>query len=133
MHEPGGHKRREFPQSVRKAAFIRCCREGTKPGIPQCESCGNELRAGGIIYEHDDPDGLGGEPTDANCKVYCTVCADRKTHEEDNPRMRKADAVLKATYDLKPARRQTIESRGFAKAPPQRKASSPIQKWRGYE
>jgi 5-methylcytosine-specific restriction endonuclease McrA len=92
-----GSRRQEFPQSVRKAAFIRCCRNA----VPHCEGCGNVLRSGGIVYEHVTPDGLGGDPTLENCKVHCSVCADRKTHQEDNPRMRKADAVLKATYGLK--------------------------------
>jgi hypothetical protein len=121
-----GDKRTEFPQSVRKAAFARCCREGTKPGIPQCENCGNEIR-GTPIYEHVQPDGLGGEPTIENCKVHCRVCADKKTTEEDNPRMAKADRVLKKTYGLMPTR-QKIKSRGFPKARPQRTASRPIER-----
>jgi 5-methylcytosine-specific restriction endonuclease McrA len=121
-----GDKRTEFPQPVRKAAFARCCREGTKPGIPQCENCGNDIR-GTSIFEHVQPDGLGGPPTLENCKVFCRVCADKKTREEDNPRMAKADAVLKKTYGLRPAR-QKIQSRGFSKAPPQRTASRPIER-----
>lgn len=134
-----GEKRTEFPQSVRKKAFARCCQtctvEGVEnvPGVPQCEGCGKVLRAGNIIYEHVQPDGLGGPPTLENCKVHCGTCADVKTHTEDNPRMRKADAVLKGNFGLKPARRQTIKSRGFNQAPPQNKASSPVNKWRGYE
>ena len=122
-----GDKRTEFPQPVRKKAFARCCREGTQPGIPQCENCGNVLRAAGIIYEHVQPDGLGGPPTLENCKVYCTVCADKKTAEHDIPRMAKADRVLKKTYGLRPTR-QNIQSRGFPKAPPQRTASRPLER-----
>lgn len=124
-----GHQRNEFPQKVRKAAFVRCCK---KDGIPRCESCGNVLRPGGLVYEHVIPDGLGGVNTLENCKVHCPVCASVKTHQEDNPRMRKADAVLKSTYDLKPAPRQKIRSAGFRKATPQRRASTPIAKWRGF-
>jgi len=128
-----GEKRTEFPQSVRKAAFARCCINGTIPGVPQCETCGVQLSPRtGIIYEHDQADGLGGEPTLENCKVHCQNCADVKTHTEDNPRMRKADRVLKKTYGLQPTRRATIASRGFAKAEGQRRASSPVNKWRGY-
>lgn len=97
-----GHQRREFPQSVRKLAFKRCCRNGTLPGIPQCEHCGNVLRSGNIEYEHLDPDGLGGEPTLENCGVWCAVpCSSKKTHTQDNPRMVKADRVLKAAFGLK--------------------------------
>lgn len=101
-----GHERQEFPQAVRKAAFARCCKNGSKPGIPQCETCGAELnRRTGTIYEHVQPDGLGGEPTLSNCKVHCRTCADVKTHTEDNPRMSKADRVLKKEYGLMPERR----------------------------
>ncbi|WP_156433918.1 hypothetical protein [Bradyrhizobium retamae] len=67
-----------------------------------------------------------------NCKVHCQNCADVKTHTEDNPRMRKADRVMKKTYGLQPTRRAKIASRGFAKAPEQRKASAPVNKWRGF-
>lgn len=112
-----GEKRREFSQKVRKLAFARCCRNGTLPGIPQCErpGCGAVLRSGNIEYEHLDPDGLGGEPTLENCGVWCAVpCSSKKTHTEDNPRMRKADRVLKRAFGLQP-RKQTIQSPGFSK------------------
>lgn len=98
-----GQERREFPQSVRKLAFARCCKNGTMPGIPQCENCGNELRSGNVEYEHLDADGLGGEPTLENCGVWCRVpCSKDKTFKHDNPRMQKADRVLKTAFDLKP-------------------------------
>ena len=118
-----GIKRQEFPASVRKAAFIRCC----KQGIPRCEGCGGMLRAGNIIYEHVQPDGLGGEPTLENCKVHCRNCADVKTFTEDNPRMAKADRVLKKNFGLGRTK-QKIQSRGFAKAAPQRTASKPVER-----
>lgn len=128
-----GHTRTEFPQSVRKAAFARCCKQAPEGvenlhGRPQCENCGNELRSGDIVYEHVQPDGLGGEPTLENCKVFCRkVCATKKTVEEDNPRMAKADAVLKKAYGLT-SNRTKMQSRGFRKAPPQRTASRPIRR-----
>lgn len=122
-----GQQRREFPQSVRKLAFARCCRQGSLPGVPQCESCGNMLRSGGIIYEHVQADGLGGDPILENCKVHCTVCADAKTFTEDNPRMQKADRVLKRTYGLEAAKRK-IQSRGFPETKPQRTASRPVER-----
>jgi hypothetical protein len=119
-----GHDRTEFPQSVRKSAFRRCC----KNGIPHCEApgCGQPIRAGHLRYEHLDPDGLGGEPTLKNCGVWCDVCS-KKKDRVDNPRMAKADAVLKSTYGLKPSRKK-IQSAGFRKAPAQRTASRPIQR-----
>jgi hypothetical protein len=95
-----GEKRTEFPQSIRKAAFARSCKPD---GIPKCEApgCGKVIRAGHLIFEHVQPDGLGGEPTMENIAVYCDVCATKKTFEEDNPRMAKADRVLKATFGMK--------------------------------
>ena len=133
-----GQERREFPLSVRKKAFARCCQQApegieNKPGVPQCEGCGVQITPRtGTIYEHVTPDGLGGEPTLENCKVHCRNCADVKTHTEDNPRMRKADRVLKKNFGLEPTRRQRIASRGFAKPAAQRRASSPVNKWRGF-
>lgn len=118
-----GQERREFPQKVRKKAFARCCRDG----IPYCEGCGNQIRQT-PIYEHVIPDGLGGEPTAENCKVHCKTCADVKTFTEDNPRMAKADAVLKHNYGLEPSKKKW-GSRGFQPAKPQHTASRPIQKW----
>jgi hypothetical protein len=128
-----GEKRTEFPQSVRKKAFARCCINGTIPGVPQCETCGIQISPRtGIIYEHDQADGLGGEPTLENCKVHCSNCADVKTHTEDNPRMRKADRVLKKNFGLERDRRPKLQSRGFQQAAPQRTASRPTTKFRGF-
>ncbi len=111
-----GEKRTEFPQSVRKEAFKRACLNGDNYGAPNCEApgCGKMILAGHLIFEHVQPDGLGGEPTADNCKCYCDVCATKKTVEEDNPRMAKADRVLKRSYGLMPAKRP-INSPGFAK------------------
>lgn len=131
-----GEERTEFPQSVRKAAFRRCCQEcrvdgvSNIPGVPQCEGCGNELKPGGIFYEHMQPDGLSGEPTLENCQVRCTNCKKAKD-KIDNARMAKADRVLKASFGLKP-KRSKLKSRGFQKASGQHRATAPIDKWKGY-
>lgn len=123
-----GKDRQEFPLRIRKLAFARCCRNGSMPGIPQCENCGNVLRAGNIEYEHIVPDGLGGEPTLENCGVWCRVpCSKSKTFGEDNPRMTKADRVLRKNYGLTPKPKQ-IKSQGFRKAEPQRSASRPLER-----
>lgn len=100
MSKLRGLARTEFPQAIKKAAFARSCKPD---GIPKCEAkgCGKVIRAGHLIFEHLQPDGLGGEPTMENIAVYCDVCADKKTLTEDNPRMQKADRVLKATFGMK--------------------------------
>lgn len=119
-----GKERQEFPQSVRKAAFRRCCRNGE----PYCESCGIKLsKRTGTIYEHIQPDGLGGEPTLENCKVHCRNCADVKTFTEDNPRMQKADRVMKSEYGLG-RKKKSFQSRRFEPAEKQCSASRPLNR-----
>lgn len=121
-----GHDRTEFPAAVRRAAFRRCC---DADGIPHCEGCGIELVSGNIEFEHVTPDGLGGSATLENCKVLCRkICARRKTDDEDNPRMVKADRVLRKNYGLQPRKGPRIQSRGFERARPQHSASRPIQR-----
>lgn len=78
--------RREFPARVRALAAKR------SNGFCEGEGCGVELRVGGYHYDHDVPDGLGGEPTLENCRVLCRPCHDEKTRREDVPRIAKADA-----------------------------------------
>lgn len=91
-----GLERTEFPRKVKAAAFKRCCQDGE----PYCETCGIKLTGGNIVYEHVQPDGLSGEPTLENCKVNCKTCAARKTFDEDNPRMQKADRSLKKAFGI---------------------------------
>jgi 5-methylcytosine-specific restriction endonuclease McrA len=88
-----GLARTEFPKSVKAAAFRRCCDD---KGVPHCENCNTPLTGPNTIFEHVTPDGLGGEPTLENCKVFCRNCASKKTFAQDNPRMQKADRQLKA-------------------------------------
>ncbi len=101
--------REEFPRRVKALAFKRCCDEA---GIPHCEGCGIVLVAGNVHYDHDMADGLGGEPTLANCKVLCIkTCHKEKTIYQDNPIMQKADRVLKKTYGVAKSRNPMPGSR----------------------
>ncbi len=60
--------RREFPKSVKIAAFQRC------KGVCEC-GCGVKIRPGdGPEYHHRMEDALGGEPTLENCVVLRTRC-----------------------------------------------------------
>lgn len=99
--------RREFPAKVKWAAYQR----SLKNDKPHCEDCG--LRILGIPeYDHDKPDGLGGEPTLENCKVLCRKCHKRKTHEQDRPIMTKADNQRKSAAGIKSSTRK-LRGRGF--------------------
>ena len=66
--------RREFKRSVKAAAFLRA--DG------KCEGCGARLTVGKFHYDHDNPDGLTGEPTLENCRVLCVVCHKDKTKDD---------------------------------------------------
>jgi 5-methylcytosine-specific restriction endonuclease McrA len=84
--------RREFSAKVKLAAWTRCS--------GNCEGCGRKI-VGLPEYDHDKPDGLGGEPTLENCKVLCGMCHRIKTHQYDNPRMTKADNQKKSAANIK--------------------------------
>lgn len=105
--------RKEFPKKVRIAALKRA--DG------KCEGCGQPLKAGRFQFDHVVPDGLGGEPTLENCKVLCSgsraSCHGIKTHEEDTPRMRKADAQRDA-YQGTTRKKVKIPQRPKAERPP---------------
>jgi 5-methylcytosine-specific restriction protein A len=104
--------RREFPASVKKARL--------KHAQNRCEECSMPLRAG-FHFDHDVPDGLGGEPTFENCRVLCTPCHKIKTHEHDRPRMQKADNV-RAKHQKTRARRAR-RSRAVASRKPRSRRS----------
>ena len=98
--------RREFPAKVKLAAFERA--KG------HCEGCGLKI-VGRPEYDHDKPDGLGGEPTLENCKVLCGKCHRIKTHEHDRPIMQKADNQKKSAAGITRPRKK-IASRPFPRS-----------------
>jgi hypothetical protein len=77
------HRRREFSNPVKRAAYAR------SNGICEChllphvegliEGCGRKLSIGNIFYEHADPDRNGGKPTLENCAVLTRACWRVKT------------------------------------------------------
>jgi len=74
--------RQEFSAKVKAAAALRA--------NGHCECCTRKLMTGDYHYDHDTPDGLGGEPTLENCKVLCKSCHSIKTHTRDIPQIAKA-------------------------------------------
>lgn len=111
--------RREFSKTVSSQAAARA--KG------HCEGCGLKLPTGGFHYDHDTPDGLGGEPTLENCRVLCLTCHRIKTHEQDNPRMQKADRQRKSVA-LSIRAPSRLKGPRFPKPPPQQNASRPLAK-----
>lgn len=94
----------------------------------RCAKC--TLPATPAEYDHAIPLILGGPNCESNLQLLCVPCHRAKT---------KIDVKLKAKVarvrkkHLSIARsRQKIQSPGFSKAPPQRRASGAIDKWRGF-
>jgi 5-methylcytosine-specific restriction protein A len=72
----------------------------------------------------------GGENRESNLAPALVEPHKVKT-AEDVKQKAKNDRVRKKHLGIT-APRAKIASRGFAKAPPQRKASAPVEKWRGF-
>lgn len=100
--------RAEFPALVKRQAWDRCA--------GRCERCTAKLFPGHFAYDHDKPDGLGGEPTLENCKVLCDACHDWKTVEKDRPLMEKADRIRRKWLGQEPPSRRPLRSRPFPSA-----------------
>jgi 5-methylcytosine-specific restriction protein A len=69
-------KRREFPRSVKVAVIKRATINGTV----FCERCGNLAMR--FEIDHNNPDGLGGEPTLSNAVLLCRPCHAEKTKRD---------------------------------------------------
>jgi 5-methylcytosine-specific restriction protein A len=118
--------RREFSKQVRRDAFARA--SGRCEGKPNNGwRCPVKLTIGKYHYDHDIPDGLGGEPTLENCVVLCIACHNDKTAKRDVPMIAKAKRIADRHIGIKSSRHK-IASRGFRKAPSQKTASRPIER-----
>jgi 5-methylcytosine-specific restriction endonuclease McrA len=111
--------RKEFSKAVKVAATKRA----TRDGVTYCEGCG--LPAKRWHYDHDNPDGLTGQPTLENCKLLCLPCHEAKT-KQDVASIAKAKRREARNLGIRKA--PTLKGQGFAKAPEQRRASKPMMK-----
>lgn len=111
--------RKEFPKSVKVAAVKRA----TRDGVTYCEGCCLPMRK--WHYDHDNPDGLTGQPTLDNCKLLCIPCHGVKTPKDvaKIARAKRREALALGVH--KPP---TLKGQGFRPAEPQRKASKPLAK-----
>lgn len=88
--------RSEFSKKVRVAAFAR------SKGFCEGPGCGTRLQTGKFAYDHDIPDGLGGEPTLENCVLLCSACHSAKSGKRDIPMIAKAKRVHAAHIGARP-------------------------------
>ena len=79
--------RREFSKQIKRDAFLRA--------NGRCENvkCHAFLTIGKYHYDHDIPDGLGGEPILSNCVVLCVPCHKEKTVKRDVPAIAKTKRI----------------------------------------
>lgn len=100
--------RKEFSKAVKVARLKHAMREGAL----RCEGCGVLLKPGGFAFDHDDPDGLTGEPTFENCRVLCTSLCHKMKTKKDVLKIAKAKRV-EAKHLGASQPKQQIKSRGF--------------------
>lgn len=91
--------RTEFTAKVKAAAALRA--------NGHCESCTRKLLTGDFHYDHEIPDGLGGEPTLENCRVLCRACHSVKTTTLDVPRIAKSKRNFRTSHGIKKPRTMT--------------------------
>lgn len=88
--------RREFSAKTKAAAFLRA------DGHCENRKCGARLTVGKFQYDHNDPDGLMGEPTLENCVVLCLQCHKDKTATLDIPRIARAKRRERKHLGIRP-------------------------------
>lgn len=93
--------RREFSKAVKRDAFLRA------NGRCENASCNALLTLGKYHYDHDIPDGLGGEPILENCVVLCIACHKDKTSTRDVPAIAKTKRIQDWQKGIKKPRTMT--------------------------
>lgn len=63
-----------------KAIIVARIKHATKDGVIYCEKCGLPCKRFDI--DHDNPDGLTGEPTFENARLLCEPCHAEKTKKD---------------------------------------------------
>jgi|WetSurMetagenome_2_1015567.scaffolds.fasta_scaffold01778_14 5-methylcytosine-specific restriction enzyme A len=107
--------RKNFKTSVIVARFKHCA--------GRCEACGIVLKPGGYHADHDNPDGLTGEPTFNNCKILCLPCHTIKTKGDVAAIAKAKRREAKDVGATRP--KQTLQSRGFE--PSRKRKENPTQ------
>lgn len=98
-----------------------------------CCLCERKIQAGEVwIDEHLTPLGLGGSNETANRGPAHEACAAGKTNGKDGDLATIAKAKRRKMKHLGIRPQTKLQGQGFSKAPPQRSATRPLEKWRGF-
>jgi len=78
-----------------------------------CEGCKAVLKVGEGEYDHVIPFALTRDTSVENGQLLCKVCHSGKTHQEDRPRISKAERQRAKHLNIWPKSRTPLRSRGF--------------------
>jgi 5-methylcytosine-specific restriction endonuclease McrA len=81
-------------------------------------------------FDHVVPLILGGQHRESNLQLLCDQCHEAKTKLDVRLKAKVARVRQRQLGITRP--RQTIKGGGFQRSEPQRKASRPVSKWRGF-
>lgn len=112
--------RREFPKAIKVASI----KANTRDNVTYCEGCG--LPAKRFHFDHRNPDGLTGQPTLENCQLLCEPCHAEKT-KQDVANIAKAKRREASHLGVRSTPK--LQSAGFQRTAPQRRASRKLDKW----
>lgn len=112
-------KRREFPRSVK----VEVVKRATKDNAVYCEKCGALAKRWQI--DHVIADAHGGEPVLSNAELICESCYSVKNPKDTTIAAKLKRIEAKALGVRKAA---TMKTAKREKAPPQRRASAPLEK-----
>ena len=102
--------RKNFKASVIVARFKHC--KGC------CETCGIVLKPGAYHADHNNPDGLTGEPTFDNCRILCRPCHAEKTKTDVGHIAKAKRREIKDIGAQSPKAKITSRPAESTKAPP---------------
>lgn len=114
--------RQEFPNKVKVAVIKRATAEN---GNVICEKC--KAIAKRFQIDHVIADGLGGKPVIENAELICEPCYAIKNPQDTTAIAKAKRREARHLGAARPA--GNIKSPGFKPAPPQRRATRPIEKF----
>ena len=111
--------RREFSKSIK----VQVVKRATRDGVTYCEKCGAIAKRWQI--DHVIADAHGGKPVIENAELICEACYSVK-NPKDTTIAAKLKRVEAAHLGIR--KEPTLKGAGFTPAPPQKKASKPLEK-----
>lgn len=127
--------RSEFTKATKRQALERsggrCEAVGAVYGLNPGQRCNSDFARGKEFDHYPKRAADGGDNSLENCMCVCTQCHAFKTRTFDTPMAAKGKRVSDKHLGISTTTSR-IQSAGFAKADPQKSASSKLDKWFGW-